>query len=180
MANYAQFETREARLSSDFGEEMARKWFGDEVVDALPKYVRGKSAGKPKGFYVWTKVVRGGWVRGSYGGGVENRVGTIIERKLCKQESGPGGAFCGETIHSLGVGETLQVKIAEREKARKLARLDNHLVWLEEFRAEMKVLGALRCAVRDGSVPEAVAGPILLDVKDMAKRALDEMKKIEL
>jgi len=43
MTNRAQFNTRTADLTTEFGESMARKWFGDEAVDALPKFVRGKN-----------------------------------------------------------------------------------------------------------------------------------------
>ena len=56
MANYAQIDARSAFLSTDFGEEIARKWFGDEAVDALPRYVRGPRKGKIKGAVTWSKV----------------------------------------------------------------------------------------------------------------------------
>jgi len=60
---YARIEERSAKLSTDFGEELARKWFGDEALESLPRYVRGQSKGKPKGFLKWTKVTKGGWQR---------------------------------------------------------------------------------------------------------------------
>ena len=61
MTNYANIETQSAYLSSDFGENFARKLFGDEILDALPRYVRGKRKGKIKGRLTWHKCTRGGW-----------------------------------------------------------------------------------------------------------------------
>ena len=69
MTNYAVTEEKTAWLKYDFGNELARKWFGDEAIDALPKFVRGKNKGKTKGVLVWTKCTKGGWVRGSHGSG---------------------------------------------------------------------------------------------------------------
>lgn len=93
--NYATLEHRAARLSGDFGESFARRAFGDDVVDALPRFVRGKNAGKLKGEIEWIKVTRGGWVRtaratanGDAEGYVENRVGKIIARRLIIREWG--------------------------------------------------------------------------------------------
>lgn len=62
MATRARFTTRRAPLASDFGERQARRWFGDAVVDLLPRYVRGPKAGRPRGWLVWTRCERGGWV----------------------------------------------------------------------------------------------------------------------
>jgi hypothetical protein len=88
----ASINERTAFLFTDFGERMARQWFGDAAVEALPKFTRGKHAGKPKGVLVWRKVERGGWVRtgsafaGERGPGyVEQRVGQIIDKRLCEQ-----------------------------------------------------------------------------------------------
>ena len=50
-----------AWLGKDFGEELARKWFGDAAVDALPRYTsRSKYAGKIKAEIHWLKIERGG------------------------------------------------------------------------------------------------------------------------
>jgi hypothetical protein len=98
MTNYAVIETRSAFLSTDFGEELARKWFGDESVDSLPCYTRGPRKGKIKGAITWTKVLRGGWIRG---GGVENRVGHISERKLHEIGSDRFGSSIGHVIRDL-------------------------------------------------------------------------------
>lgn len=79
MTQYANIIERDAWLSSEFGEDFARRIFGDEVVDGLPRYVRGKRKGAIKGIIRWDKVERGGWVR-EYG--VENRVGRVIRATL--------------------------------------------------------------------------------------------------
>ena len=78
--NYAEIEERYSWLSSEFGENMARKYFGDEAVDEMPRYVRGKRKGLLKGQIQWRKVERGGWVSREVG--VERRVGKVIEAKL--------------------------------------------------------------------------------------------------
>lgn len=110
MTNRAQFNTRTADLTTDFGYEMAVKWFGQDVVDSLPKFIRGKNAGKPKGIYQWTKVDKGGWVSDMYapnGGYVENRSGAIIERALYHRVSHQHGVSRGERIAKLDQGENL-------------------------------------------------------------------------
>lgn len=63
MSHRATISTRNTYLASDFGEKIARKWFGDEAFDSIEtKYVRGKNQGKLKGEIAWVKVERGGWV----------------------------------------------------------------------------------------------------------------------
>jgi len=92
MTQYAQITTREANLKTDFGYSLAVKWFGQETVDSLPTYVRGKNKGKPKGRLAWKKVERGGWVRqpqiydGEANGYVEHRVGQVIGKALFLDE----------------------------------------------------------------------------------------------
>lgn len=88
MANHAKFEWRTAYLSGEFGESMARRYFGDELVDAMPRYVRGKRKGLLKGQIAWTKVAKGGFVITGLNEGegpsgyVERRVGKVIEVRL--------------------------------------------------------------------------------------------------
>lgn len=108
MTNYAQIDGRSAYLSTDFGEEIARKWFGDESVDSLPRYTRGPRKGKIKGAVTWSKVIRGGWVRtgretasGDASGYVENRVGHIFDRKLHEITSSRFGTHIGDVIRDL-------------------------------------------------------------------------------
>lgn len=89
MTHLAQFKAGHAYISGEFGESMARRYFGDEVVDSMPRYVRGKRKGLLKGQIRWEKVTRGGWVRtGAYdvdhgpSGYVERRVSKIISAEL--------------------------------------------------------------------------------------------------
>jgi hypothetical protein len=76
MTNRAKFDTKSAPLASDFGRDFAVRWFGRDIVDSLPHYVRGAKKGQPKGWIVWTRCTRGGWVNewsdgdGGYGGHV--------------------------------------------------------------------------------------------------------------
>ena len=87
---YAVIEERSAWLSTEFGETLARKYFGDKVVDDMPRYVRGKRKGQIKGKMTWLKVESGGWVRTIYsdvfgdidGWGVERRRGKIIRAMI--------------------------------------------------------------------------------------------------
>jgi hypothetical protein len=108
MTNYAHIEPRTAYLSSEFGEELARKWFGDESVDSLPRYSRGPRKGQLKGAITWSKVIRGGWVRGdretasgAATGYVETRVGHIFDRKLRELNSDRFGTSPGRVIRDL-------------------------------------------------------------------------------
>lgn len=61
----ARIETKSAEIASDFGADLALRWFGPEIVDSLPRYVRGAKGGKPKGWNVWDKAVVGGWDKGA-------------------------------------------------------------------------------------------------------------------
>ena len=90
MVHYAKFSYKTASLASDFGFDLAVKWFGKEEIDALPKFKKGKKVGKTKGSILWKKVFKGGWVKtGSYDfetetadGYVERRVNQIIGKCL--------------------------------------------------------------------------------------------------
>lgn len=88
MTYYARTETRSSWLSQEFGESYARRIFGDNLVDAMPRYVRGKREGQLKGKIEWIKVVRGGWVReGRDGQGhVERRSNSVIAARLILPE----------------------------------------------------------------------------------------------
>lgn len=144
MTNYAQIEIRTAYLSTEFGEEIARKWFGDESVDSLPCYVRGPRKGKIKGAVTWSKVVRGGWVRteratayDDSAGYVENRVGRIFERKLHELMSDRFGTRIGKIIRDLDKEK------AEMQYRRSiLTRIDAQMreIELERARIEAAIL----------------------------------------
>lgn len=63
MTNYATLENRSAPLSGEFGYNYAVRLFGQEAVDSLPVYIRGKNKGKVKGYIHWRRCVTGGWAR---------------------------------------------------------------------------------------------------------------------
>ena len=141
--NYAEFDTKKASLDTEFGYAKAMEWFGEEYINALPKYVRGPKKGMPKGFIVWKKVVRGGWVKTFGGGYVENRVNTIIERKLHKMESSQHGNFPGEMIADK---ESIDRAIEARKT--RLSMLD------ERFRDESLQLSTVEAMIIEEQSPE--------------------------
>lgn len=153
MTNYAQIEPRTAYLSTDFGEEIARKWFGDESVDSLPRYTRGPRKGKIKGAVTWSKVLRGGWVRGSgvlngdAAGYVETRVGHIFERKLHEIYSDYAGTHVGRVIRDLDKEQAVaQMRSSIRSRIDEQMRKIDHdrsnieaLILSGNFDAQVKV-----------------------------------------
>lgn len=87
--NYAEYYFRQGWMSNDFIENLARRYFGDEVVDSLPRYVRGKRKGQLKGMLQWSKVAKQGWCRtggrdndGYATGFVELRLDKIVSVEL--------------------------------------------------------------------------------------------------
>lgn len=86
MATYAKFTSKSAPLAYDFGINLAKLHFGEDVFNDWPKYVKGPKKGLPKGRIYWKRVVSGGWVSeggyddryGMHNGHVETRVGKII------------------------------------------------------------------------------------------------------
>lgn len=95
MTQHAKFETRSAWLGHEFGENYARRLFGDAVVDALPRYSRGKSVGKFKAEVAWVKCIEGGWIsegrdamRDEAIGRVERRAGKVVLAVLRSRDTG--------------------------------------------------------------------------------------------
>ena len=93
MTQYARISEREARLSSEFGEKMARKWFSEETLAKVPLLKSGPNKGKMKGTLRWKKCEEGGWVStaratisGSGSGYVERRVGQVIYKAIVVDE----------------------------------------------------------------------------------------------
>src|SRR5690242_8727661 len=100
MTTRAQIEERTAFLFTEFGEAKAREWFGDAAVESLPRFCRGKHAGKSKGVIVWRKVISGGWVAGDTTGQgyVERRVGRVFGRELREMAEFASGERYGKLI----------------------------------------------------------------------------------
>lgn len=69
--NYAVREPKSCGLGTDWAREFVARQFGqvaaDAIYAALPLYQRGPRKGQPKGWVLWTKCVKGGWVKtGAY------------------------------------------------------------------------------------------------------------------
>lgn len=90
MTVRANYNIRESWLGKEFGESYARRLFGDDVVDALPKVSRGKNKGNFKASIRWIKIENGGWVPTESGGFVENRKGAVVVAQLFNREWGSG------------------------------------------------------------------------------------------
>ena len=82
--NYSQFEEKTAGVWSEFGEQFARRKFGDAVVDCLPRKTRGPHKGSFKAEISWVKITRGGWQYEPFKG-VERRVGQVVAVILTSQ-----------------------------------------------------------------------------------------------
>ena len=81
MTNYAEIATRSAWLWTEFGSNYASRIVPADMLDDLPRYVRGEKKGQIKDHkIVWKKVERGGW--DSDRGVAENRVGKVILAQL--------------------------------------------------------------------------------------------------
>ncbi len=67
MVQYASIERKSCRLSEDFAVQFVTRRFGNEIAALIfaemPTYSRGPRKGKTKGFVIWNKVAKGGWVR---------------------------------------------------------------------------------------------------------------------
>ena len=120
MTHLSCSKTGHAYISGEFGESMARRYFGDEVVDAMPRYVRGNRKGQFKGQLVWTKVIRGGWVRtGSYdadrgpSGYPERRVNQIIEVVLSIPQWRDDSTVIAEwKWHEMDMGDRTKARVS--------------------------------------------------------------------
>ncbi len=144
MTTYAQIDTNSAFLFTEFGEKIARKWFGDALVDTLPRFTKGARKGKLKGQVSWQKVVRGGWVRSYEGGYVENRVGRIFDREL--RELAPWGSNAkGNLILALDdqieriAAHVHRIDSYDREIAEIQAKIDDRILKIELVRQKVLV-----------------------------------------
>lgn len=85
--NYAEYESRSAYLSTDFGVELAQKKFGltlEELEQKCGRYVRGVRKGKLKGAISWHKVIKGGWVKtGAYDHDQGRAHGFVAKNGVC-------------------------------------------------------------------------------------------------
>lgn len=126
MTVRANIDYRDGYMSSEFIEGMARRYFGDDVVDASPRYVKGKRKGQLKGFLRWQKVSKGGWVKtGPYdsdgmraSGYVERRIGKVIYVDLSIRVWGSEDILIASWDWEHGVErDSVKVKVYETEAA---------------------------------------------------------------
>lgn len=172
MTNYAVIDFNSAKLSTEFGEKIARKWFGDKIVDEMPRFVKGPRKGALKGVVTWKKVVRGGWVRGGdyESGYVENRVGHIFDREL-------------RHLPAWGHNEgALVVNIDDRNTAidgyiRRIASLGEDLAVAKA--AVKKIVKTLREVETSPSIPEANRPAIIEIIKDDIARKMNIVDNIQ-
>lgn len=100
--NYAKYAERTAWLFTEYGEKMARRYFGDKTIEALPRYSKGKHKDALKGTIEWVKVTQGGWVRDGESieeapnGHVERRVNRVIRVYLTMPEWNKGSKILQE------------------------------------------------------------------------------------
>ena len=67
----ASYELKFAKLSTEFGEQMAARWYTPEELALVPRFAAGKNKGKMRGIIEWKKVVAGGWGSTPRGAGVQ-------------------------------------------------------------------------------------------------------------
>lgn len=182
MSNRALITEEMAFVDTEFGEMIARKWFGDDAVDALPTYVRGKRKGKKKGVVTWRKIRRGGWVNtgvdgDGYHGYVETRKGACIDQALCELYSNENGRGAGKVL----VYGTLKDR-QEREESRKVAQADTLKKDLEEkkekFETKMKQVRKAKQEVKDNP-DDDVWSDILDDLLVKKNQLQSEIWKLE-
>ena len=85
--NYAEFQQGYAYLSEDFGRDLAMRKFNlteEQLEQIVGRYVKGKRKGKLKGKLVWTKCVKGGWVKtGPYDWDIGQACGYVAQKGKC-------------------------------------------------------------------------------------------------
>ncbi len=69
MPPVAHIEHKGAPLSSPWAYGVACEKFGKELVDLFPRITRGPRKGQLKGYLLWAKITRGGWVVDGPGAG---------------------------------------------------------------------------------------------------------------
>jgi len=162
MTNYAKTESKVVWIKYDFGNDLARKWFGDEAIDALPKISRGKNKGKPKGVLVWTKCTHGGWVKtGAYNWDVGQGCGYVMPQGCHFQQ------IKSETYSDEVWLDTIDLlkNRAKKEEAANKKRLE-----IEERIARAQ--NSIQCHLdlqeiaKEESVPEAITKILAKDAKE--------------
>lgn len=132
----AQVVRHRAALAEEFGLNYATKLFGADALAALPRYQRGKNAGKLKGAIVWIKAERGGW---HYEYGV-CRPGLVRAWIVAGYDGNQGdavtGMFHGRVQNLCASASMLGEANRAAEAARQAAEATDRAAQIEELRAE--------------------------------------------
>lgn len=116
----ANYELKYAKLSTEFGEQMAARWFTPEELSHWPRMKAGKNKGKLCGIVEWKKVSVGGWHRGSGRAGVL-RPGTHDVTLVCTVKE-----FGMSREKRMGTRGAVAAQQAEHERrVALLAEIDN-------------------------------------------------------
>lgn len=153
---YAQYETKCAPLNEPFGQELAAKWFGPEILPQLPLYVRGPKKGQIKAWLCWYKVSVGGWSRqvggpGSGGGVLKPGVSRawISATYAGTEDQSVRLEWCGRVQSVCGSKSVLTAEY----RAEEIARQSAYKAEIEQMKASYHASG------RDlGEVGEAIYG----------------------
>ena len=159
MTNYAKTESKVVWIKYDFGNELARKWFGDEAIDALPKITRGKNKGKTKGVIVWTKCTHGGWVKtGAYNWDVGQASGYVMPKGCHFQQIKP------EAYSDVVWLDTIDL-LKNRAKKEEVVNKERKDIEERIARAQNSIKCHLEMA-KDENVPEAITKILAKDAKE--------------
>jgi hypothetical protein len=144
MPKYAQYVTKSAALSSEFGLQYATRLFGEEAIASLPVLKAGPNKGKVKGFVRWMKSTVPGYSP-YIGSGVKE--GVVVRAWIGEFESTPEGqAMTGQWMgrsQSLCGSRSVLGPEAREQNAREMAA--RQAAW-EEEKAEIMAEMAARKA----------------------------------
>lgn len=102
--NRAIFQNKFAYLSGGFGRDLAMKKLDcseEELEEIVGRYVKGKRKGCLKGKIIWTKCIKGGWVKtGPYDHEAGRATGYVASPGRCG-DFAIVDAWTGETIRRI-------------------------------------------------------------------------------
>lgn len=127
MARNAPTTHRTARLSEDFGRQLAERWFGAEAIASLPVLKAGPHKGQPKGTLNWLTTTAAGY-HVNAGGGVA--AGTVVRawvgEGMSDERNALSGMWMGRVQNLCGSKALLNEEARQRdaaERARDAAEL---------------------------------------------------------
>lgn len=116
-------DTTGASLAGEFAYSLAVKWFGQEAIDSLPEYTRGKHKGKKKGFLRWRKVTVAGYESGHGRAFAEGQIiwGWISKTMYGGCQDAAPGRWMGRVQPLSASKFSLNEEARERDAARRAA-----------------------------------------------------------